>query len=53
MRTVISCGGQAAGVPTAPPVIEPQWPAVSTHVGAISVPVHRNALPKVISATAG
>src|SRR5262249_44181424 len=43
----------AAGVPTAAPVIEPQCPAVSTHVGAISVPVHRKDWPNVISATAG
>src|SRR4051812_30945097 len=53
MRTSMSCGGQPAGVPTAAPVIEPQCPAVSTHLGAISVPVHRNDCPKVISATAG
>src|SRR5690242_4445585 len=53
MRTSISCGGHAAGVPTAAPVIEPQCPAVSTQVGAISVPVHRNDCPNVISATAG
>src|SRR3954471_3806440 len=53
MRTSMSCGGQPAGVPTAAPVIEPQCPAVSTHLGAISVPVHRNDWPNVISATAG
>ena len=34
-------------------MIEPQWPAVSTSVGAISVPVHRNDWPNVISATDG
>ena len=53
MRTSISGAGQPAGVATAAPVIEPQWPAVSTQVGAISVPVHRNDWPNVISATAG
>src|SRR4051812_31827962 len=53
MRTVISGAGHDAGEATAAPVIEPQCPAVSTQLGAISVPVHRNALPKVISATDG
>jgi hypothetical protein len=53
MRTSISCGGHAAGEATAAPVIEPQCPAVSTHVGAISVPVHRNEEPRWTSATAG
>jgi hypothetical protein len=53
MRTSISCGGQAAGEATAAPVIDEQWPAVSTQFGAISVPVHRNDEPKRISATAG
>ena len=48
----MSWGGHEAGEATAAPVIEPQWPAVSTVVGEISVPVHRKA-PKVISATAG
>jgi hypothetical protein len=53
MRTSISCGGQAAGEPTAAPVIDEQWPAVSTQRGAISVPVHKKDEPKRISATAG
>ena len=48
----MSWGGHEAGEATAAPVTEPQWPAVSTVVGEISVPVHRKA-PKVISATAG
>ena len=37
---------------TAAPVSEPQWPALSTVSGEISVPVQPNA-PKVISATEG
>src|SRR3954452_10220607 len=49
----MSGAGQAAGDATASPVIEPQWPAVSTQLGAISVPVHRNDAPKVIRATEG
>ena len=49
----MSAAGHPAGVPTAAPVIEPQWPAVSTVVGAISVPVHRKEEPKVISAIDG
>src|SRR3954467_13440043 len=53
MRTSMSGAGHEAGVATAAPVTEPQCPAVSTHVGAISVPVHRNEGPKVISATDG
>src|SRR4051794_1071788 len=52
MRTLMSGAGQEAGVATAAPVTEPQWPAVRTTVGEISVPVHRKA-PKVTSATAG
>src|SRR4051812_24851553 len=52
MRTVMSCGGHEAGVATAAPVIEPQWPALSTVSGAISVPVHRKP-PNVIWATDG
>ena len=51
MRTLIKAGGCEAGVATGAPVIELQWPALSTHVGEISVPVHRNG-PNVISATA-
>src|SRR3954469_10869264 len=51
--TSMSGAGQAAGDATASPVIEPQWPAVSTQLGAISVPVHRNAEPKVMRATDG
>ena len=43
MRTSISGAGQEAGVATAAPVTELQWPAVSTVSGAISVPVQRNA----------
>ncbi len=39
MRTSISGAGQEAGVATTAPVIEEQWPAVRTFVGAISVPV--------------
>src|SRR3954452_7379014 len=50
MRTSIAAAGQPTGVPTAAPVIEPQWPAVSTVSGAISVPVHKKLKPKVISA---
>src|SRR6478735_3864530 len=45
--------GHDAGEATAAPVIEPQWPAVSTQFGAISVPVHRNDCPNVIRATDG
>ena len=37
---------------TAAPVSEPQWPALSTVSGEISVPVQPKA-PKVISATEG
>src|SRR6185503_7668444 len=48
----MSCGGQLAGVATAAPVTLPQWPALSTQSGVISVPVHRNG-PKVTSATEG
>src|SRR4051794_33861068 len=33
--------------------MEPQCPAVSTQLGAISVPVHRNDFPKVMRATEG
>src|SRR4051794_24095524 len=53
ISTSMSGAGQAAGAATASPVIEPQWPAVSTQLGAISVPVHRNEAPKVIRATDG
>ena len=53
MRTSMSAAGHAAGVATAAPVIEPQCPAVSTVVGAMSVPVHRKEEPKVISAIDG
>src|SRR3954465_6286179 len=53
MRTLISGAGHAAGDATAAPVIEPQWPAVRTQLGAISVPLHRNDAPKVIRATDG
>ena len=52
MRTLMSWGGQLAGVATAAPVTLPQCPALSTQSGVISVPVHRNG-PKVISATDG
>ena len=37
----------------APPVIEPQWPAVSTVSGAISVPVQRKPLAMITSETDG
>ena len=50
--TFTSWGGQDAGEATAAPVSEPQWPALSTVSGEISVPVHPKA-PKVISATEG
>ena len=50
-------GGHAAGVGASPvlsePVIDPQWPAVSTHWGAINVPLHPNAPPIRTSATYG
>src|SRR4051812_21718663 len=49
----MAAAGQAAGVETAAPVIEPQCPAVSTTVGEMSVPVHRNALPRMTSAIDG
>ncbi len=52
-RTSISAAGQPAGLATAAPVTEPQCPAVSTQSGAITVPVQRKLLPKVISATCG
>src|SRR5262245_61273225 len=52
MRTFMSGAGQEAGVATAAPVTEPQWPAVSTTVGEMSVPEHRKA-PKVTSAIDG
>ena len=51
--TSISGAGQDAGDATATPVMEPQCPAVSTQLGAISVPVHRNDFPKVMRATEG
>src|SRR3954447_429787 len=53
MVTSMSGAGHDAGVATASPVIEPQWPAVSTQLGAISVPVHRNEAPKEIRAPDG
>ena len=34
-------------------MIEPQWPALSTVSGAISVPVHRKPLAMMTSATDG
>src|SRR4051794_20068902 len=49
----MSGAGHEAGDATAAPVIEPQWPAVSTQFGAIRVPVHRNDCPNVIRATEG
>src|SRR5215213_9571796 len=52
MRTLMSWGGQLAGVATAAPVTLPQCPALSTQPGVTSVPVQRKG-PKVISATAG
>src|SRR3712207_1785269 len=54
IRTSIACGGYEAGDATlAAPVIEEQWPAVSTVSGEMSVPVHWKTTPKKICATAG
>src|SRR5690349_24548408 len=50
----MSCGGWPIGMPSpVAPVIEEQWPALTTIVGVTSVPEHRKASSIVISATKG
>jgi hypothetical protein len=53
MRTSIRGAGQLTSEPVTPVVADAQWPALSTQLGAISVPVQRKLLPNVISATDG